>query len=189
VKTGAIQVDSADKAARFITLCDAFNLPLVFLTDLPGFMVGSKVERAGIIRHGAKMIAAMASTRVPRICLVIRKAFAAGYYAMSCPGFEPRATIALPSAQIGAMASEAAANAVSAKHLAAMETDAEREAFIAEHKVEFEKELEPIRLASDLLVDAVVEPTAARAELIARLGAAAGWSTPPASRYHGAFPV
>jgi acetyl-CoA carboxylase carboxyltransferase component len=87
------------------------------------------------------------------------------------------------------MASEAAANAVSAKHLAAMETDAEREAFIAEHKVEFEKELEPIRLASDLLVDAVVEPTAARAELIARLGAAAGWSTPPASRYHGAFPV
>jgi acetyl-CoA carboxylase carboxyltransferase component len=189
VKTGAIQVDSADKAARFITLCDAFNLPLVFLTDLPGFMIGSKVERAGIIRHGAKMIAAMASTRVPRICLVIRKAFAAGYYAMSCPGFEPRATIAFPGAQIGAMASEAAANAVSAKHLEAMESEAERAAFIAEHKVEFEKDLDPLRLASDLLVDAVVEPTAARAELIARLRAAAGWTTPPAGRHHGAFPV
>jgi len=189
VKTGAIQVDSADKAARFITLCDAFNLPLVFLTDLPGFMIGSKVEREGIIRHGAKMIAAMASTRVPRICLVIRKAFAAGYYAMSCPGFEPRATIAFPGAQIGAMASEAAANAVSAKRLAAMASEAEREAFIAEHKVEFEKELEPIRLASDLLVDAVVEPTAARRELILRLRAAADWSTPPATRFRGNFPV
>jgi acetyl-CoA carboxylase carboxyltransferase component len=189
VKTGAIQVDSADKAARFITLCDAFNLPLLFLTDLPGFMIGSKVEREGIIRHGAKMIAAMASTRVPRICLVIRKAFAAGYYAMSCPGFEPRATIALPSAQIGAMASEAAVNAVSAKHLAAMASEEEREAFIAEHKIEFEKELDPLRLASDLLVDAVVEPTAARRELILRLRAAAGWSTPTTSRFRGNFPV
>jgi acetyl-CoA carboxylase carboxyltransferase component len=189
VKSGAIQVDSADKAAAFITLCDAFNLPLVFLTDLPGFMIGSKLEREGIIRHGAKMIAAMSSTRVPRFCLVIRKAFAAGYYAMSCPGFEPRATIAFPGAQIGAMASEAAVNAVSAKHLEAMDSDAERDAFIAEHKVEFEKQLDPIRLASDLLVDAVVEPAAARGELILRLAAAADWSTPPVSRFHGSFPV
>jgi acetyl-CoA carboxylase carboxyltransferase component len=189
VKSGAIQVDSADKAASFITLCDAFNLPLVFLTDLPGFMVGSKLEREGIIRHGAKMIAAMSSTRVPRFCLVIRKAFAAGYYAMSCPGFEPRATIAFPSAQIGAMASEAAVNAVSAKHLEAMESEADREAFIAEHKVEFEKQLDPIRLASDLLVDAVVEPSAVRAELILRLAAAADWKTPPVTRFHGNFPV
>jgi acetyl-CoA carboxylase carboxyltransferase component len=189
VKTGAIQVNSADKAASFISLCDCFNLPLVFLTDLPGFMIGSKVEREGIIRHGAKMIAAMASTQVPRICVVIRKAFAAGYYAMSCPGFEPRATIALPSAQIGAMASEAAVNAVSARHLAAMETDAERDAFIAEHKAGFERELEPLRLASELLIDAVVEPTELRRELILRLRAAASWGAPPPGRHHGNFPV
>lgn len=189
VKTGAIQVDSADKAAAFITLCDCFNLPLVFLTDLPGFMIGSKVEREGIIRHGAKMIAAMASTQVPRICVVIRKAFAAGYYAMSCPGFEPRATIALPSAQIGAMASEAAVNAVSAKRLAAMETDEERAAFIAEHKLEFEQELQPLRLASELLIDAVVEPEDLRRELILRLRAAAGWRAPVPGRHHGNFPV
>jgi acetyl-CoA carboxylase carboxyltransferase component len=189
VKTGAIQVDSADKAAAFITLCDCFNLPLVFLTDLPGFMIGSKVERQGIIRHGAKMIAAMASTQVPRICVVIRKAFAAGYYAMSCPGFEPRATIALPSAQIGAMASEAAVNAVSARRLAAMETDAERAAFIAEHKAEFEQELQPLRLASDLLIDAVVEPEDLRRELILRLRAAASWRAAAPGRHHGNFPV
>ena len=189
VKSGAIHVDSADKAARFITLCDAFNLPLVFLTDLPGFMIGSKVEREGIIRHGAKMIAAMASTQVPRICVVIRKAFAAGYYAMSCPGFEPRATIALPNAQIGAMASEAAVNAVSARRLEAMESDEERSAFIAEHKPEHERELDPIRLASDLLIDAVIEPTELRAELIARIEAAAEWSPPAHSRHHGNFPV
>ena len=189
VKTGAIQVASADKAARFISLCDCFNLPLVFLTDLPGFMIGSKVERQGIIRHGAKMIAAMASTQVPRVCVVIRKAFAAGYYAMSCPGFEPRATIALPGAQIGAMASEAAANAVSAKRLAAMESDAEREAFIAAHKAEFERDLDPVRLAGDLLVDAVVEPTELRRELAMRLRAAAEWRAPAPGRHHGNFPV
>jgi acetyl-CoA carboxylase carboxyltransferase component len=131
----------------------------------------------------------MSSTRVPRFCLVIRKAFAAGYYAMSCPGFEPRATIAFPSAQIGAMASEAAANAVSAKVLEAMESEADREAFIAAHKLEFEKQLDPIRLASDLLVDAVVEPSTVRQELILRLAAAADWTTPPVTRFHGNFPV
>jgi acetyl-CoA carboxylase carboxyltransferase component len=152
-------------------------------------MIGSKVERQGIIRHGAKMIAAMASTQVPRICVVVRKAFAAGYYAMSCPGFEPRATIALPSAQIGAMASEAAVNAVSAKRLAAMETDEERAAFIAEHKLEFEQELQPLRLASELLIDAVVEPEELRRELILRLRAAAEWRAPAPGRHHGNFPV
>src|SRR5258708_9950159 len=82
VRSGAIFVDSADKAARFISLCDAFNIPLVFLQDVPGFMVGVVVERQGIIRHGAKMITAMASAEVPRFTVVLRKAYAAGYYAM-----------------------------------------------------------------------------------------------------------
>ncbi len=119
VDAGAIQVDSADKAARFVSLCDAFNLPLLFLCDIPGFMIGSAVERRGIIRHGAKMVAAMSSAEVPRFCVVLRKAFAAGYYAMSSPGFEPRATIALAGAQIGAMAGEAAVNAVWANRIEA----------------------------------------------------------------------
>ena len=138
VRSGAIQVDSADKAARFISLCDAFNLPLLFLCDIPGFMIGSAVERQGIIRHGAKMVAAMSSAEVPRFCVVLRKAFAAGYYAMSSPGFEPRATIALEGAQIGAMAGEAAVNAVWANRVEAIEDPEERAAFVAERVAEYE---------------------------------------------------
>jgi len=112
VRSGAIFVDSADKAARFISLCDAFNIPLLFLQDVPGFMVGAAVERQGIIRHGAKMVTAMASAEVPKFTVVLRKAYAAGFYAMCSPGFEPRATLALPTATIGTMAAEASVNAV-----------------------------------------------------------------------------
>lgn len=189
VRAGAIDVDSADKAARFISLCDAFNVPLVFLADIPGFMIGSKVERAGIIRHGAKMVSAMASCDVPRFCVVLRKAFAAGYYAMSCPGFEPRATIALAGAQIGAMAGEAAVNAVWANTIAGIEDADERSAFIAERRAKLDEELDAIGLASELLVEAVIPPEELRAELAGRLAAAEGWTRRPAGRHHGAFPV
>ncbi len=88
-KGGVLFVDSADKAARFIQTCDAFGIPLLFLADVPGFMVGTAVERQGIIRHGAKMIAAMSDATVPKICVVVRKAYGAGLYAMAGPGFEP----------------------------------------------------------------------------------------------------
>jgi acetyl-CoA carboxylase carboxyltransferase component len=189
VRSGAIQVDSADKAARFISLCDAFNLPLLFLCDIPGFMIGSAVERQGIIRHGAKMVAAMASAEVPRFCVVLRKAFAAGYYAMSSPGFEPRATLALAGAQIGAMAGEAAINAVWANRIEAIADADERAAFIAARVAEYEPELEAMRLASELLIDAVVEPEQLRGELERRLAAAEGWQRRPPERHHGAFPV
>ncbi|HSS34430.1 MAG TPA: acyl-CoA carboxylase subunit beta [Solirubrobacterales bacterium] len=189
VGAGAIQVDSADKAARFISLCDAFNLPLVFLCDIPGFMIGSAVERQGIIRHGAKMVAAMASAEVPRFCVVLRKAFAAGYYAMSSPGFEPRATIALEGAQIGAMAGEAAVNAVWANRIEATRDPEERAAFIAERVAEYEPELDAVRLASELLIEAVVPPEELRGELQRRLADAAGWERRPPGRHHGSFPV
>ena len=95
---GVIFVDSADKAARFITLCDAFGISLLFLSDVPGFMIGTKVERAGIIRHGAKFVSAMSSATVPKISVVVRKAYGAGLYAMCGPGFEPDACLALPEA-------------------------------------------------------------------------------------------
>ena len=84
--------DSADKATRFIWLCDAFSIPLVYLADVPGFMIGSEVERGGIIRHGAKMVSAVASATVPQFCVVVRKAYGAGLYAMGGPGFGPDAT-------------------------------------------------------------------------------------------------
>lgn len=189
VKSGAIHVDSADKAARFITLCDAFNVPLVFLLDLPGFMIGSQVEQQGIIRHGAKMFSAMASAAVPRFCVVLRKAYAAGYYAMSSPGFEPRATLALPAASIGAMAPQAAVNAVYAKKIATIEDADERAAFVAEREAEYAAELDLVRVASELLIDAVVEPQDLRGELVRRLRAAEGWRRPEPHKHRPVVPV
>ena len=116
-KGGVLFVDSADKAARFIQVCDAFGIPLLFLADVPGFMVGTAVERQGIIKHGAKMIAAMSDATVPKICVVVRKAYGAGLYAMAGPGFDPDATLALPTAKIAVMGAEAAVNAVYAGKL------------------------------------------------------------------------
>ena len=121
-KGGVLFVDSADKATRFIQLCDAFNVPLLFLADVPGFMVGTAVERQGIIRHGAKMISAVSEATVPKICVIVRKAYGAGLYAMAGPGFEPDATLALPTAKIAVMGAEAAVNAVYYNRLAALAT-------------------------------------------------------------------
>jgi acetyl-CoA carboxylase carboxyltransferase component len=189
VRSGAIFVDSADKATRFISLCDAFNIPIIFLQDVPGFMVGVVVERQGIIRHGAKMITAMASADVPRLTVVMRKAYAAGYYAMCCPGFEPRATLALPTATIGPMAPEASTNAMYANKIAAIEDPDERAAYIAARVAEQEHEINLLRMGSDLIVDAVVEPPNLREELIARLAAADGWDRTTGRRHHPVSPV
>lgn len=189
VRSGAIFVDSADKAARFISLCDAFNVPLVFMHDVPGFMVGTVVERAGIIRHGAKMIAAMASAEVPKISVIVRKSYAAGYYAMCAPGFEPRATIALPTATIGTMSPSASVNAIYAAKVQEIEDPQERAAFVAQKAEEQGKEVDLARMASDLVVDAVVPPEGLRSELVARLEAADGWSRSGQRRHHLVSPV
>jgi acetyl-CoA carboxylase carboxyltransferase component len=189
VRSGAIFVDSADKAARFISLCDAFNIPLVFLQDVPGFMVGVAVERQGIIRHGAKMITAMSSAAVPRFTVVLRKAYAAGFYAMCAPGFEPRATLALPTATIGTMSAEASANAVYANKIAAIEDPQERAAFLAARIAEQDADFTLLRMGGDLIVDAVVEPDRLRAELSRRLRAADGWQRPGPQRHHPVSPV
>src|SRR5690606_7196633 len=117
VRGGVLFVDAADKAARFIWLCDAFEIPLLFLADVPGFMIGTKVERQGIIRHGAKFIAAVSSATVPKISVIVRKAYGAGLYAMAGPAFEPDYCVALPTAQIAVMGPEAAVNAVYANKI------------------------------------------------------------------------
>jgi acetyl-CoA carboxylase carboxyltransferase component len=189
VRSGAIFVDSADKAARFITMCDAFNVPLIFLHDVPGFMVGVAVERQGIIRHGAKMITAMASAEVPKFSVILRKSYAAGYYAMCAPGYEPRASIALPTAFIGPMAAEASVNAMYAKKIADISDPAERAAFIEARTAEQRADINLLRLASELVVDAVVEPADLRAELIARLTDAEHWTRGPQRRHHHISPV
>ena len=188
-KGGVLFPDSADKASRFVQLCDAFNVPLLFLCDVPGFMVGSAVEKQGIIRHGAKMITAISEATVPKICVVVRKAYGAGLYAMAGPGFEPDATIALPTAKIAVMGAEAAVNAVYANKIAALATDQERAAFVADRRAEYEQDIDIMRLASELVVDTVVEPGDLRDELIRRYRAARGKERGFARRRHGVTPV
>lgn len=171
VKGGVLFVDSADKAARFIWLCDAYGVPLLFLADVPGFMIGKAVERQGIIRAGAKMIMAMSEATVPRICVVIRKAYGAGLYAMSGPGFEPDATLALPGAMIAVMGPDAAVNAVYFNKLEALEPEA-RAVEEARLRDEYRADIDIERLASELIVDAIVAPETLREELAARFAAA-----------------
>ena len=188
-KGGVLFVDSADKATRFVQLCDAFNVPLLFLSDVPGFMVGAAVEKQGIIRHGAKMITAISEATVPKICVVVRKAYGAGLYAMAGPGFEPDATIALPTAKIAVMGAEAAVNAVYANKIAALEDEEERAAFVAAKREEYERDIDIVRLASELVVDAIVEPAALRNELVRRFSLARGKDRHFSRRRHGVTPV
>jgi methylmalonyl-CoA decarboxylase subunit alpha len=188
-KGGVLFVDSADKAARFVWCCDAFNIPLVFLTDVPGFMIGTQVEAQGIIRHGAKMVTAISEATVPKVCVVLRKAYGAGLYAMSGPAFEPEATIALPTAKIAVMGPEPAVNAVFANKIAAIDDPDERAAFIAEQRQIYEEDVDLLRLASELVVDAVVQPGDLRREIIARLALGEGKPRHFSERRHGIPPV
>jgi len=176
VKGGVLFADSADKAARFIWLCDAFSIPLVYLADVPGFMIGSEVERGGIIRHGAKMVSAVAEATVPQFCVIVRKAYGAGLYAMGGPGFMPDATLALPTARIAVMGPEAAVNAVYANTIAEIEATAgvaARDEFVAERRRDYEADVDLERLAADLVLDGIIEADELRAELLHRLRYAA----------------
>jgi propionyl-CoA carboxylase beta subunit len=173
VKGGVLFVDSADKAARFIWNCNAFNVPLLFLADVPGFMIGKDVERQGIIRHGAKMISAVSEATVPKLSVIVRKAYGAGLYAMAGPAFEPDACLAFPQAQIAVMGPEAAINAVFFNQIQEIEDPAERERFVKEKREEYSEDIDILHLASELVVDAVIEPDSLRDELIRRYALAA----------------
>ena len=185
---GVIFIDSADKAAKFITLCDAFGIPLLFLADVPGFMIGTKVEHNGIIRHGAKLISAMASATVPKISVIIRKAYGAGLYAMCGPGFSPDCTIALPEASIAVMGAEPAVNAVYARKIEAMPEE-EREAFTEEKRNEYRKDIDIYRLASELIIDELVIKTELRETLIARFTTYADRKKNPPNKKRSVTPV
>jgi acetyl-CoA carboxylase carboxyltransferase component len=169
-KGGVLFVDSADKAARFIWLCDAFNIPLLFLADVPGFMIGTKVERDGIIRAGAKMISAMSSADVPKVSVVLRKAYGAGLYAMCGPAFEPDACLALPTAWIAVMGPEAAVNAVYYNKIMEL-PEPERAAFVEQKRQEYRNDVDIYKLAAEQVIDEVVLPSKLRQELINRFSA------------------
>ena len=187
-KGGVLFGDSADKAARFTWMCDAYNIPLVFLADVPGFMIGTQVERAGIIRHGAKMITAVTEATVPKICVVVRKAYGAGLYAMAGPAFDPIATIALPTAKIAVMGPEAAVNAVFANKIQAIEDPDERAAYVAERRAEYEEDVDLYRLAGEMVVDAVVPFEALRDELVRRFATADPVDRAAVAKHHAIYP-
>jgi methylmalonyl-CoA decarboxylase subunit alpha len=167
VKGGTLFIDSPDKAARFVWICNAYQIPLLFLCDVPGYMIGTKVEQAGIIRHGAKLISAISEATVPKISVIVRKCFGAGLYAMSGPAFGTDAVISLPSGQIAVMGPEAAINAVYYNKIHELPEE-ERAGFIAEKRKEYAKNIDIHRLASELIIDDIVGFDELRGELIRR---------------------
>lgn len=189
VKGGVLFVDSADKAAKFIQLCDAYSIPLLFLADVPGFMIGTKVERAGIIRHGAKFISAMSSATVPKISVIVRKAYGAGLYAMCGPAFEPDVCIALPTAQIAVMGPEAAVNAVYSKKIEEIKDVKERMKFVKEKIDEYKEEIDIYKLASEMVIDDIIAPSELRETLTDRLHYYSSKQITLPYRKHPVFPV
>jgi methylmalonyl-CoA decarboxylase subunit alpha len=188
-KGGVLFTDSADKAARFIWTCNAFNVPLLFLADVPGFMIGTQVEREGIIRHGAKMISAVSEATVPKLSVIVRKAYGAGLYAMAGPAFDPDCCIALPSASIAVMGPQAAINAVYYNQLQAIEDEHERARRTEELRREYAEDIDILHLASELVIDAVIEPEALRDELVARLAHAARKQRAWPAKHNSVTPV
>jgi acetyl-CoA carboxylase carboxyltransferase component len=187
VKGGVLFVDSAIKATKFIQLCDAFNIPLLFLADVPGFMIGTAVERAGIIRAGAKMIFAVSEATVPKISVVVRKAYGAGLYAMAGPGFRPDVCIALPTAMIAVMGPEAAVNAVFYNKIMELEPK-DRPAYIQQLRKEYKDDIDVFRIASELIVDDMCHPNQLRTELIDRFEAYKSKDLELPRRRHGVMP-
>ena len=188
-KGGVLFGDSADKAARFIWTCNAFNVPLLFLADVPGFMIGTAVERQGIIRHGAKMISAVSQATVPKLSVIVRKAYGAGLYAMAGPAFEPDACLALPSASIAVMGPQAAVNAVFFNQLQAIEDPEARAVKQEELRREYAEDIDLLHLASELVVDAVVQPEDLRSELVRRYALAAGKTRAWPAKHNAVLPV
>jgi acetyl-CoA carboxylase carboxyltransferase component len=164
-RAGAIFPDSAEKAAGFIWTCDAYNIPLLYLADTPGFMAGSQVEKEGILEQGKKMIYATSSATVPKQCVVVRKAYGAGIYAMSGPAYDPESTLALPSGEIAIMGPEAAINAVYARKLAEIDDEEERKRREQELREEYREDIDARRMASEVVIDEVVPPSTLREEL------------------------
>jgi acetyl-CoA carboxylase carboxyltransferase component len=188
VKGGVLMVDSADKAARFIWLCNAFNIPLVYLADIAGFMVGTKVEQQGIIRHGAKMVFATSQATVPKISVIVRKCYGAGLYAMCGPAFEPDAAISLPQGQIAIMGPEPAVNAVYYNKIMEL-PESERAEYVRQKREEYAQDVDTYKLASEMLIDDIVPGSALRDELIKRLAYAQTKAHEFPARRNGVYPV
>jgi acetyl-CoA carboxylase carboxyltransferase component len=183
---GILDNDSADKAARFVNLCNAFDIPLVFLQDVPGFMVGTKVEQAGIIRHGAKMLYAVANATVPKITVVIRKAYGAGYYVMNGKAYEPDLIVAWPSAEISVMGAEGAVEIVMRRQVEESEDPAATKAALIEA---YRKLIDVYVPAKNALIDDVIDPRDTRPTICRALEMAQGKRVERPWKRHGVVPV
>jgi len=183
---GILENDSADKSARFINLCDAFGIPLLFLQDVPGFMVGTKVEQAGIIRHGAKMLYAVSRATVPKVTVVVRKAYGAGYYVMCGKAYEPDLIVAWPTAEISVMGAEGAVNIVMRKQVEAAE---DPEAKRAELVASFQEIIDPYIAAGNAMIDDVIDPRETRPTVIRALEMASTKRVERPWKRHGVMPV
>jgi methylmalonyl-CoA decarboxylase subunit alpha len=167
-RAGAIFPDAAEKAAEFIWKSDAFDIPLLYLCDTPGFMAGSQVEKEGILEQGKKMIYATSSATVPKQTVVVRKAYGAGIYAMGGPAYDPEGVIGLPSGEIAIMGPEAAINAVYARKLSEIDDPEERARTEAELRETYREDIDVHRMASEVVIDEIVPPSTLREELAAR---------------------
>ncbi|GAA0195955.1 acyl-CoA carboxylase subunit beta [Halobacterium noricense] len=167
-RSGAIFPDAAEKAAEFIWTCDAYEIPLLYLCDTPGFMAGSQVEKDAILEKGKKFIYATSSATVPKQTVVVRKAYGAGIYAMGGPAYEPESVIGLPSGEIGIMGPEAAINAVYANKLAEIDDPDERAEREDELREEYRRDIDIHRMASEVVIDEIVPPSDLREELVQR---------------------
>ena len=185
---GALDVNSADKAARFVWLCDAFHIPLVFLMDCPGFLVGSAVEKQGIIRHGAKMLFAVSEATVPKITVVMRKGYGAGYYVMNGRAYEPDLIVGWPTAEISVMGPEGAVNIIFRKQIEAMpeeERDEARNNMVAVIR----EQISPYVAAGWSFVDDLIDPADTRTVIARGLQQAEHKKVERPWRKHGVLPV
>jgi acetyl-CoA carboxylase carboxyltransferase component len=183
---GILDNDSADKAARFINLCNAYRIPLVYLMDVPGFMVGTKVEEAGIIRHGAKMLYATANATVPKITVVLRKAYGAGYYVMCGRAYEPDLIVAWPSAEISVMGAEGAVEIIFRKQVESSEDPAGTRQRLID---EFREIIDVYVAAGNDMIDDVIDPRETRATICRGLEMAAGKQVERPFKRSGVVPV
>jgi acetyl-CoA carboxylase carboxyltransferase component len=183
---GILDNDSADKAARFVTLCDAFGIPLVFLVDVPGFMVGTKVEAAGIIRHGAKMLHAVASATVPKVTVILRKAYGAGYYVMNGRAYEPDLIVAWPSAEISVMGAEGAVEIVMRRQVEEADDPAAKR---AELVAAYQGLIDVYVAARNGMIDDVIDPRETRPTIVRALELSEHKKIERPWRRHGVMPV
>ncbi|TME19762.1 MAG: acyl-CoA carboxylase subunit beta, partial [Chloroflexi bacterium] len=185
-KGGILDSDAADKAARFIRMCDAFNVPLVYLMDVPGFLVGSQVEKGGIIRHGAKMLYATSEATVPKITIVMRKAYGAGYYVMCGKGYEPDVLVAWPFAEISVMGPEGAVNIIFNKQIEASDNPEETRAQMIKA---IREQISPYVAAGWAMIDDVIDPAETRRVIVRGIEQARDKKVDRPWRKHGNIPV